>query len=224
MTGEAGVEPGLAREKERTLRIAWMLSAWAPLAGGLALYLGPSTILLADLLRRSSELLAMFLSWLVFLRIVRTPGAPPEAFPRLQHTASLAVALVMLLSPLVIAYSAMLRVREATEVGWIVPGLLLAGAGGAVNGWFWRRNRTLALREPGPLIDSQWRFYRTKTAVDACVMATLLAGAATRDLGLSPWVDAVGSAVIALFMLETAWRIGRAALAPLRAPPMGHVY
>lgn len=209
-------EPGLAREKERTLRIAWMLSAWAPLAGGVALYLGPSTILLADLLRRSSELLAMFLSWLIFLRIARTPGATPEAFPRQQHMASLVVALVMLFSPLVIAYSAIERVSEATEVGWILPGLLLAGAGGGVNCWLWRRNRNLALREPGPLIESQWRFYRTKTLIDACVIATLIGGAATRDLGLSPWVDAAGSTIIAVFMVVTARHIGRPALAGLR--------
>jgi len=213
-------ESGLAREKERTLRIAWMLSAWAPLAGGLALYLGPSTILLADLLRRSSELLAMFLSWLVFLRIARTPGATAEAFPRQQHTASLAVALALLVSSLAVVYSAVAGVREGAEVGWILPGLLLAGAGGGVNCWLWRRNRNLALREPGPLIAAQWRFYRTKTMIDACVIATLIGGAAGRDLGVSAWVDAAGSCIIALFMLHTARHIGRAGLAGLRVEPV----
>lgn len=210
---------GLAREKERTLRIAWLLSAWAPLAGGVALYFGPSTILLADLLRRSSELLALFLAWLVFLRIARSPAASPATFHRQQHLASLLVAVVMLFSMIVIAWSAIGRVREDVAVGWIVPGLCLAMAGGCVNGWLWRRNRDLARREPGPLIDSQWSFYRTKTVIDVCVIVTLLLGAATRDAGFSPWVDAAGSAVIALCLLVAARRIGHAALAGLRHMP-----
>lgn len=206
----------LAREKERTLRIAWLLSAWAPLATGLALYLGPSTILLADFLRRTSELIALFLSWLVFLRIARNPGADPLIFRKQEHQASLAVAAVMLFSLVVIAVNAIRRLAADAEVGWILPGMLIAVAGGGVNLWLWRRNRRLSRQEPGPLIDAQWRFYRAKTWIDACVILTLTGGALTREIGVSAWVDVTGSAVIAVFLLTTAWRIGRTALVGLR--------
>lgn len=207
-TGNGGTA-SLAREKERTLRIAWMLSAWAPAALAVALFLGPSTVLIADFLRRTSELLVLFMSWRVFRRIAHSPSRPLEDFDASERRMSLGVALVLAISTCVILLAAGIRLYQGAEVGWIVPGLVIACAGGGVNLWLWRRNRRLAKQEPSPLIDAQWRFYRSKTLADICVVVTLISGAMLRSTAFSPIVDALGATIIALFLATTAKRVAQ---------------
>lgn len=196
-----------AKDKERTLRTACLLSAWAPAALGVALMLGPSTVLIADFIRRTSELLVTAASWRVFRRIARNPSHPPEVFEASERRVSQLVAVVLVLSTVIILVTAAIRGLSGAEVGWIVPGLLIACGGCAVNCWLWRRSRSLAKREPSPLIDAQWRFYRSKTIADVCVIATLIGGALTRGTVFSSWVDAVGACIIALFLATTAQRV-----------------
>ena len=196
-----------AQDKERTLRTACLLSAWAPAALGVALVLGPSTVLIADFIRRTSELLVTAASWRVFRKIARNPSQPPEAFEASERRVSQMVAAVLLMSTVIILITAAIRGLSGAEVGWIVPGLLIACGGCTVNCWLWRRSRLLAKREPSPLIDAQWRFYRSKTIADICVIATLIGGAVTRGTAFSSLVDAVGACIIALFLATTAQRV-----------------
>jgi divalent metal cation (Fe/Co/Zn/Cd) transporter len=64
-----------ARSREKTLRVAWILSAWAPLASGAAFWTGGTAVLLADFLRRTSEFIGVFVSWVVVRRNLTDPGA-----------------------------------------------------------------------------------------------------------------------------------------------------
>lgn len=200
-------DPTLAQQKERTLLIACLLSAWAPLACGIAVILGPSSILIADFLRRSSELVVLIASWQVFRRAARNGDASSAHATLSERRTSALVAGVMLLSMVLILLSGTFRFAQGAEMGWILPGLLIACAGGGVNFWLWRRHRGLDKRAPSPLIDAQWRFYRGKTFVDACVIVTLLAGAALRGSYLSGYVDAAGALLIASVLGLSARRV-----------------
>jgi divalent metal cation (Fe/Co/Zn/Cd) transporter len=63
-----------ARSRERTLRVAWILSAWAPFTSGAAFWIGGTAVLLGDFLRRTSEFIGVFVSWLVVRRNMSDPG------------------------------------------------------------------------------------------------------------------------------------------------------
>lgn len=216
-------DPMLARQKERTLLIACLLSAWAPLAGAVAVILGPSSILIADFLRRSSELVVLLVSWRVFRRAAREGDAASAHVALSERRTSLLVAAVMLVSVVLILISGGVRFARDAEMGWILPGLLIACAGGGVNFWLWRRHRGLDKRAPSPLIEAQWRFYRGKTFVDGCVIVTLLAGAALRGSEISDYIDATGALLIAAVLGLSARRVLQrsvgGAFAAVQPPP-----
>lgn len=54
---------------ERTLLASILLSSPGPLVLGTALFFGRSSTQIADFVRRTSELAAIFVSWIVFRRI-----------------------------------------------------------------------------------------------------------------------------------------------------------
>ncbi|TVQ27200.1 MAG: hypothetical protein EA382_04245, partial [Spirochaetaceae bacterium] len=88
--------------RERTLALAIILSAFAPVATGYAAYVSRSTTQIADFLRRSVELVAMVLSWAAFRYVTRHDLAP-DRLARIDRRASRVVAVAMATSAAVIA-------------------------------------------------------------------------------------------------------------------------
>lgn len=217
-TASSASQLHLAREKERTLRAAWIISLWAPLGAGAAFLLGRSTTQMADLLRRSSELLALFLAWLTYRKVARGRAEDQDyGHRKLESLSSLFLAAVMLFSFAVVFYNAILRFRAPGLVGWVVPGILVATGGALVNGWFWSRNRRLARLESSPVFEGQWRLYRAKTVMDLAVIVTLGAGMLLRPYPWSVYIDPAGSVFVAVFLLVSSSRIAFAAVRELRA-------
>ncbi|MFO8060667.1 MAG: cation transporter [Bacillota bacterium] len=210
----------IAAQKERTLRAAWLISLTAPLATAAAFLLGRSAVQLADFLRRTAELLALFLAWYI-LRKVAGGQQNGRQYVRLENLSSLITAAVMFISFALVTYSSVSRFLHPVPLGWVAPGLVIPIGGVMVNGWFWRRGSLLARAESTPIIESQWRLCRSKTILDACVFITLLLALI---LGDSPWAqrsDLIGSLVIGVFLLVSSCRIGRGAVEDLldRNPP-----
>lgn len=217
-----GVGANIAREKERTLRAAWLISLTAPLATAAAFLLGRSAVQLADFIRRTSELLALFLAWLTLRKV--SAGETAEynyGYARLESLSSLLISVVMFISFGLITYSSLLRFLDPVPLGWVAPGLVVPAGGMVVNGWFWRRGSLLARSESTPVIEAQWRLCRSKTILDVCVLVTLVVAVI---LGDGPWTrrtDLAGSLAIGVFLLVSSWRIGRSAVEDLldRAVP-----
>jgi len=210
----------LNREKERTLRAAWMISLAAPVTTLAAFILGGAAVQLADFLRRSSELVGLFFAWWTFRRTGGKSSAEGITC-RLEHITSLVIAAAMILSFLLIAYSTVQRLLDPQPLGMITPGLVIPIGGIAVNGWFWRRGSRLARRESSPVIESQWRLCRAKTVLDVCVLLTLVLTILMQELPASRYIDTVGSGIIGIFLLVSAWRIGHPAAWALRTEHPG---
>lgn len=211
----------LTRQKERTLRAAWMISLMAPLATAAAFLLGRSTTQMADFLRRTIELLALFSAWLTVRKVSTGPTDRYNyGYGKLEHLSSLGVALVMAFSSAVIAYSAVARLLRPVPLGWVLPGILIPVGGVVVNGWFWRRGHRLALLESTPVIESQWRLYRAKTILDICVIITLGLTVLLQAYPWSSYIDPIGSMFIAAFLVVTAYRMAQRSVIDLldRAP------
>jgi hypothetical protein len=94
-----------ATSRERTLLTALLLSVPGPLVVGLAAISGHSTTQLADFIRRSVELMALFLSWWVFRQLQRNTMLNSAEQSRLEHAISLGVAGYLLWSGLRMAQS-----------------------------------------------------------------------------------------------------------------------
>jgi len=199
------LSPEQAISRERTLRAALLLSMWGPLATGFAMVLGRSTTQLADLVRRSVELLALLISWWAFRRLERGTRAPTAAErDRLERLADHIVAATMVCSALVMLSIALSRLHSFQPGGKVYLGLAIALLGLITNLWFWRRYSMLTRQHYSAIIATQSRLYRAKAGVDLCVLAALAAVAISPAHPLTRYVDLAGSVVVAGYLLWSA--------------------
>jgi divalent metal cation (Fe/Co/Zn/Cd) transporter len=203
--------PGDA-QRERTLLVALLLSAWAPLATGVAVALSHSTTQLADFVRRTVELVAIAVAWGVFRHLRRRDPGPGER-ERLERLAAGSVAVALTVSGGVMLALALLRADGFAPGGDVRLGLAVALLGLLTNGWFWRRYAAFGRARASRLIDGQRQLYRAKSVVDACVIAALATVALAPSHPATRWVDLVGSLVVGLYLLWSAWRAARGAAA-----------
>jgi len=106
----AAPPPDVDVRRERTLRLALALSAWGPLATGVAVLLSHSSTQLADFLRRSAELLAIALAWGVARRL-RQGRVDADVRRRLERATAWAVAGALLIFGLYLLWSGVRTVR-----------------------------------------------------------------------------------------------------------------
>jgi divalent metal cation (Fe/Co/Zn/Cd) transporter len=199
-----------AAKSERTLRIALLLSMWAPLVTGIAVVMSQSNTQVADFIRRSVELMALFVSWLLFRHMQHHQLSAPER-RRLERVASWFVAAALLVSGTVmLALVASLRVVEPG--GNVSLGLTIGVLGVIVNGWFWRRYTNLDLQGPSAILGGQRVLYRSKTLIDVGVVLALGSVAFFPLHPLTPRFDVAGSLAVSLYLLWSGLRIARSAL------------
>ena len=213
--------PGLSKEqaasREKTLLVAFLLSVWAPLTTGLAVLMSHSTTQVADFIRRSVELVTLFISWQVFRRVEGGRSSAqyePAAKAKLEKIASLSVAATMAISGLVMLGLALSRIASFQPGGNVSLGLVIAILGLVTNFWFWGRYRRMTREHYNPVIASQVSLYRAKASVDLCVILALSSVAISPHHPLTRYIDLLGSIAVALYLLWSSLRSFRAARIP----------
>lgn len=204
--------------REKTLLTSLLLSAWGPLTTAIAVVLSSSTTQLADFVRRSVELVAMFVTWFVYRRLHRGEEFLPAEKASLERRAALTVAAALSLSALAMIYLFWQRSSSFQPGGNVYPGLVVAILGLLVNSWFWRRYAAMCAAEFCLIIDAQRRLYRAKSFVDFCVIMALAAVAWAPHRNITIYLDSGGALVVATYLLQSAFTTARRAL---RAP--GHL-
>jgi divalent metal cation (Fe/Co/Zn/Cd) transporter len=201
-----------AASREKTLLAALLLSAWAPLATGLAVLLSRSTTQLADFIRRSVELIALFVSWFIFRTIVRRREITRSEQARLERLSGLLTSAALLCSGAVILIVAISRLDSFAPGGNVIPGMVIAALGFLTNLWFWRRYLRLNREQYSPIIDAQSHLYRAKSFVDLCVLIALAAVLLQPGLPLTRAIDLLGSAAVTAYLFWSGVKSARATL------------
>ena len=183
---------------ERTLLASVLLSLPGPFVVGIGLFLGKSSTQLADFIRRSAELAAIVVSFVVY-RITHKEQRDANRKRRLEQVAARCVGAAMGLGGLAMLYVALRH--PAAEKGNVVPGLVIAILGVVANTWFWFLYRRLNKEAPNPILAVQSRLYQAKAWVDACVTAALAMVALAPLSQAASIMDIVGSAAVALYLL-----------------------
>lgn len=203
----SALSPEASKSRERTLLAAVLLSAWAPLSTGIAVFLSHSTTQLADFARRTAELMALLVSWLIYRHISRRqPSWAVRA--KLERVAGISVAATLIISGLIMLGLALARLRQFQPGGNVYPGLAIATLGLGVNGWFWQRYRRLNREAPNAIIAEQSRLYRAKCLVDLCVLLALTAIAIDAGSAITRYVDILGTGAVAVYLLASGAKAG----------------
>lgn len=187
------------RSGQRTLLASVLLSAPGPLVVGIGLFYGRSSTQLADFVRRTAELLAITVSWVIYGVTNKDQGVDTKERARLERIADISVGVAMCISGVAMALITLMSTN--TEKGNVVPGLVIAGLGVIVNVWFWLRYTRLNKKTPNPILSVQARLYRAKSLVDAVVTAALTTILVAPDAPAAYFMDKAGSLFVAGYLV-----------------------
>ena len=187
------------KDGSKTLLWSVIMSSPGPLVVGLGLLVGQSSTQIADFVRRSAELLGIIMAYVIYKITVKDDVCDTERKEKLERIANLFVGAMMCLGGSIMFVLAF--VSENTEKGNVIPGLSIALMGVVANTIFWRKYTRLNKAEPNPILAVQARLYRAKSLVDSCVTIALLSVAIAPESIFSYYIDLIGSAIVAVYLV-----------------------
>ena len=195
----------------RTLLMSVLMSSPGPLVVGLGLLAGRSSTQIADFVRRSAELLAIIMSFVVYQLTTRNGVTDETKKAKLERMSNVFVGAMMCVGGSFMIALAFLS--DTADKGNVIPGLSIAVLGVIANTLFWRKYTKLNRAEPNAILAVQARLYRAKSLVDCCVTAALLSVAIAPAAAVSAWLDLIGSVIVALYLvwcgIKTVWEASK---------------
>ncbi len=186
------------KSEKRTMLMSVVMSAPGPLILLFALTAGRSSTQIADLVRRSAELLALVLAYVTFCLTEKFED--PAKKMQYERRTNLFTGLMMCLGGGIMLVLALVSGQEAE--GSVIPSMAIALMGVIANSLFWRKYRALNKADPNAIVAVQARLYRAKALVDACVVIALLGVWLLPGSKISCYLDMVGSGIVALYLIS----------------------
>jgi ferrous-iron efflux pump FieF len=198
------------KEKERSLFHSLLVDFVLFLPDVVAAILANSIIMLADVLKCATELISTFLAWIAIRKISRGSKAYYDyGFGKLENLTGIVVAGIMFICFVIVAVSAILRIRtpESVHAGGAGLGVVLMFFGMCANTTLWVKNYRVAKKEHSPIMESQWRLFRAKAIADTVVFISLVLSLSLSKYPWSHYIDPFGSFIIAGFLLFSIYSV-----------------
>ena len=183
----------------KTLLWSIIMSSPGPLVVGLGLLAGRSSTQIADFVRRSAELLAIIMSFVVYTTVTKTGVCDEQKKKKMQRGSNIFVGSMMCFAGVIMAVLAFAMNNE--DKGNVIPGLAIAVLGVIANSIFWIKYTRLNNNEPNAIMAVQSRLYRAKTLVDSSVTIALLSVLIAPQSSVSNWLDLIGSVIVAVYLI-----------------------
>ena len=184
----------------RTLLISVLMSSYGPVILGLGLRVGHSSTQIADFTRRTAELLALVVAFIVYAVTNRRQDMAERQKQELERKGNLFTGVIMCVSGLSMLLLSVLSAD--TDKGNVIPALAIAFLGVVANSIFWQRYTSRYRKQGNAILGVQARLYGAKTAVDVCVVIALAAVLIFPGTKASFWLDRIGSMLVSLYMIR----------------------
>lgn len=208
--GDSGSDTITPDQKVRAVFISLVIDFLLWIPDIVAAVLAGSITMFADVVKCGNEILATFFAWLTLRKVAKGgQGTYDYGMGKLENLTGIVTGAVMFVSLILVFYTAVHRilVPEELQVGGAALGIALMFIGVVVNTWLWIKNYRLARIEHSPVMESQWRLFRTKAFSDASVFAALVLSVILRPYSWSLYIDPVASFVIVGFLLTSGYRV-----------------
>lgn len=188
------------KSAKHTLLMSVLMSAPGPLIIALGLKSSGSATQLADFFRRSTELLAIISSYIVYL-ITNGKQTFTQAKKQIaERNSNIFVGIVMCLSGAIMLYIALFM--TSTNKGNVLSGLAIAFLGAVANSIFWIKYKKLAQSTDNAILSVQSSLYKAKALVDICVCMTLFTIWIFPDSKISLYLDIISSIIVSLYIIK----------------------
>lgn len=193
----------------KTMLMSVVMSSPGPLVVGLGLLVGQSSTQLADFVRRSAELLAIIVAFIVYNITGKMSDAEQEKKARFECLSNQFVGVMMCISGVFMMITTFLA--PSGEKGNVIPGLSIAIMGVIANTLFWRKYTKLGKETNNAILLVQARLYRAKSLVDICVTTALLTVALLPGSTISFYFDMIGSVIVEIYLIWSGFKTIREA-------------
>lgn len=183
----------------KTLLMSVLMSAPGPLVIGLGLLVGQSSTQLADFVRRSAELLAIIVAFIVYRITAAMPEQGTARKARYEQRSNLFVGAMMCLSGVLMLLTTLFA--ASSDKGNVIPALAIAGMGVIANTLFWIKYTKLGRETNNAILLVQARLYRAKSLVDICVTTALATVALFPGTAVAYYLDMIGSIVVEIYLM-----------------------
>ena len=183
----------------KTLLMSVLFSLPGPLILGLGLMVGHSSTQISDFTRRTAELLALVVAFVIYTVTSRNESMSDADKRELERKGNVFTGIIMCVSGT--SMILLTAISGSEDKGNVVPALVIAFLGVVANVFFWRRYTALYQRENNAILGVQARLYRAKSAVDICVTSALLAVLLLPGTKASYYIDIIGSVLVSIYMI-----------------------
>lgn len=188
----------------KTLLLSVIMSSPGPLVVGLGLLVGKSSTQLADFVRRSSELVAIIISYIIYTITTKEDEVDLVKKEKLEKISNICVGIAMCLGGAIMLILAFTSTN--TGKGNVLPGLSIAIMGVIANTLFWRKYTKLNKENPNAIIEVQARLYRAKSFVDTCVSIALLSVFLFPTSSISYYLDVIGTCIVSIYLMYSGYQ------------------
>ncbi len=204
------VDTATLAKKERTVFLSLVVDfvLWIP--DIIAAILAGSITMFADVVKCGNEILATFFAWLTLRKLSRGhQGSYDYGMGKFETMTSIVTGAVMLVSLVLVFYTAISRIMvpEVLNIGGVALAIVMMTIGVSVNTWLWLKNYRLACKEYSPIMESQWRLFRTKAFSDLSVLSALILSVVLHQFWWSVYIDPFASMIIVGFLFTTGYRV-----------------
>ena len=186
---------------KKTLLFSIFTSSPGPLVIGLGLLIGKSSTQIADFVRRSIELIAIILAFIVYSITTKENNVDENKKSKYEKGTNIFVSIAMIVSGIIMIILAILGGND--EKGNVIPGLVIAGLGLLANSFFWIKYTKLSNETNNKILKVQSRLYRAKTFVDFSVVVALSVVLFSTNPTLSYYFDLIGTICVSVYLIIT---------------------
>ena len=189
------------KSAKKTLLMSVIMSSPGPLVVGLGLLVGKSSTQIADFVRRSIELLAIILSFVVYCLTTKGDSVDELKKKSYERGTNIFVSCAMVLSGVIMSVLAL--TSQAEEKGNVIPGLAIALLGVLANSIFWVKYTRLGRETNNKILIVQSNLYRAKTFVDLSVVVALGVVLLSSNPDVAYYFDLVGTLCVSAYLAFT---------------------
>jgi ferrous-iron efflux pump FieF len=196
--------------KQRTVFVSLLIDFILWLPDIVAAILSMSIVLFADAVKCANEILATFLAYLTIRKMAKGgAGSYDYGMGKFETVTSVITGGVMFISLALVFFVAIYRIAfpESIVHEGAYLGVFLMIIGVCMNTYLWKKNYKLFMAEPSPIMDSQWRLFRTKAFSDFAVLLSLIFSLAFSHYTWSYYIDPLASFMIAGVLFFSGYRV-----------------
>jgi cation diffusion facilitator family transporter len=197
--------PG-TREKNLLLGVAFC--SVDVLLMGAAAWVSDSLAILSDLLKESTDFLAVLASYFTVLALRQVPGQRfAYGIGKLENLVSLAISLIMVGCSFFLLAKVVAHFHHPMPTSGTVPGIVIFTLYAAIGFGIWTRNRWILRQQHSPIIESQARLWFSKACFDSFMATALTLELVFRGQTWSFYLDPLASLLGVAFMIHAAYAI-----------------